>query len=72
LNTENEHDYFNVAVKLDTPGTVKGTGAYLVTLKSGAEHWVPKALCELKERSGPFHGVLEVEHWFAEKEGMNE
>jgi hypothetical protein len=66
VNTENDHDYFNVTVKLDTPGTVKGTGAYLVALKSGGEHWVPKALCDLKG------SVLEVEHWFAQKEGMNE
>lgn len=66
MNTENEHDYFNVTVMLNTPGKVKGGGAYLVTLKNnGAEHWVPKVLCDLKG------SVLEVEHWFAQKEGMN-
>ena len=66
MNSENDHDYFNVTVKLDTPGKVKGGGAYFVRLRhNGAEHWVPKALCDLKA------GVLEVEHWFAQKEGMN-
>jgi len=66
MNTENEHEYFNVRVKLDTPGKVKGGGAYLVVLKhNGAEHWVPKTLCDLKG------GVLEVESWFATNEGMH-
>ena len=41
--------------------------AYLVTLDhNGAEHWVPKTLCELKG------SVLEVENWFAQKERMND
>ena len=63
MNTENDHDYFNCNL-------VRESGnAYLVKLvRSEEEHWVPKSLCELG--SGSPLRVLEVEHWFAEKEGM--
>ena len=66
MNSENDHDYFNVAVKLETPDKGSRRGAYCVVLEhNGAEHWVPKTLCDLKG------STLEVEHWFAQKEGMN-
>ena len=36
-------------------------------------HWIPRSLCDFKPSPGHTdHGLLEVESWFAEKEGMHE
>ena len=71
MNTENDHDYFNCIVMLDTPGKVKNGGAYYVQLRhNDAEHWVPKTLCDVKPGKDGWM-IMEVERWFAQKEGMN-
>lgn len=62
MNAENEHCYFHVEV------LEKSTRAVKVKLnRDGSAHWVPWSLCDLRPNS-----VLEVEKWFAEKEGMTE
>ena len=62
MNTENEHEYFRVEV------IGESDKALCVRLqRDGAEYWVPRSLCELRQ-----NGVLEVEAWFANKEGMND
>ena len=66
MNTEIEHDYFNCEVMVDDPNKK----AIKVRLRhNGAEFWVPRSLCEL--RNGEAGPVMEVEAWFAEQEGMH-
>lgn len=68
MNTENDHEYFNCYLNHETKK------AWIVRLKhNSSQHVVPKSLCELGTTSGgaaPF--ILEVESWFADKEGMND
>lgn len=67
MNTENDHDYFRCVIEIDS------NKSYNVTLESNdASFWVPKSLCEFKPDSKYANrGILEVESWFAKKEGMN-
>jgi len=68
MNDENEHSYFRctlenettraIAVNLKTPGPT-GTVAF----------WVPRSLCAVREEDSD-SVLLEVESWFAKKEGM--
>ena len=65
MNDENDHDYFQCKLLRSSPG------AWLVKLNhNGAEHWIPKKVCDLKMHNDA--AVLEVEAWFAKKEGMHE
>jgi hypothetical protein len=65
MNQNNDHDYFVCELIRQTPN------AYLVRLRhNDLEIWVPNSVSELKESSDGY--TLEVEAWFAEKEGMNE
>lgn len=66
MNSENDHDYFRCTLEAETKS------AFCVRLThNSATHWVPKALCEIKSNSREAGPVLEVEAWFAKKEGMH-
>lgn len=68
MNDENEHDYFNCKLIREREKSI------VVVLKhNGAEHSVPKSLCELRttDSEGAPH-LLTVEKWFADQEGMHE
>ena len=66
MNTENEHSYFICEVISES------AKAWLVRIdRTSAEHWVPKSLCGINR--GLNGGlVLEVEEWFAKKEGLGD
>lgn len=61
MNTENDHSYFRVDVLESTDRAVK-----VKLARDATVHWVPKSVCELHD-----NGTLEVESWFAEKEGLD-
>lgn len=66
MNDNNEHDYFRCTFIAESPKALH------VKLDHNAmDYWVPKSLCDAKkEAPDSFEGILEVESWFAEKEGM--
>ncbi len=70
MNTENDHDYFRCELRLETDKS------YCVNLeRNGADFWIPKSLCELKnaaDNGSMYNKLLEVESWFAKKEGMHD
>lgn len=59
MNTENEHEYFRAEQIESSPKAAK----YRLE-RDGTEWWVPRSLHVYR------NGVLEVEAWFASKEGM--
>lgn len=63
MNPNNEHVYFNCEVLQNTEKSFK---VWLAS--TGENHIVPKSLCEVTPK-GP-RQVIEVEEWFAKKEGM--
>jgi len=65
---DNEHDYFHCTI------VEESLKAYCMMLHhDGSDHWIPKSLCEFRpEQDKAIRGVLEIESWFAEKEGMND
>ena len=69
MNVKEDHDYFTVSIVDNTREK-----AIKVRLQnSGKFQWIPRSLCSIKLTPGhDDQGILEVESWFAEKEGMHE
>lgn len=63
MNDENEHSYFRGEQRDERPKAI-----CWYCDRSGQAFWVPKSLCEIRACGE----VLEVEKWFADKEGMND
>lgn len=65
MNNEIDHSYFRVDVLSTSPRAVQVKLAH-----SDRELWVPLSLCDIKKAGNG--SMLEVEEWFAEKEGMHD
>jgi len=60
MNDEVDWDYFKAT---QTGSTAKAI--QVVLDRTGKKHWIPKTVCDWHR-----DGILVVERWFAEKEGM--
>lgn len=63
MNDENDHDYFRVTKIRST-----AQATLYVLAHNNREFWVPNKLHEYR----PAGDTIEVEAWFAKKEGMHD